>query len=188
MVSGSTAPNDLVVDAKGGIYVTDSQYPAEDLMQDSPAVYYIKPGGEVIRVIGDVEFPNGVALSPDGSTMYVCDTNQPNLLAYDVNADGTLANRRTFVRLQITDANAEIGKSGADGICVDSAGNIYVATHPGHRHSGLHPGCKVPRQHHPAGGDQQCELWRRRSQDAVCVQHSMVSTRSKERLPACRSQ
>ena len=124
-------PNDLYVDRKGGIYFTDSQFIAgQEKMQETPAVYYVKPDGSIIRVIDDVVFPNGVWLSPDEKTMYLCNTRDKYLLAYDVNADGTVSNGRNFVELQLNPdvIGNDSPESGADGMIVDSAGNIYVAT------------------------------------------------------------
>ena len=124
-------PNDIYVDRKGGIYFTDSQFIAgQQKMQETPAVYYVRPDGSVIRVIDDVEFPNGVWLSPDEKTMYLCNTRDKYLLAYDVNPDGTVMNGRNFVELQLNPEviGADSKESGSDGLIVDSAGNIFVAT------------------------------------------------------------
>ncbi|MFC1608354.1 SMP-30/gluconolactonase/LRE family protein [Candidatus Latescibacterota bacterium] len=128
-------PNDIYVDRKGGIYFTESQFIADQpKMQDKPAVYYVKPDGATIRIIDDVEFPNGVWLSPDEKTMYLCNTRGKYLRAYDVNPDGTVSNGRNFIELML---NPEVigedsVESGADGMIVDSAGNIFVATTKGH--------------------------------------------------------
>ena len=65
-------PNDLVADAKGGIYFTDPQFtPEAKKFQPGRAVYYIKPDGKLVRVIppNDFAMPNGVLLSPDGKTL-----------------------------------------------------------------------------------------------------------------------
>ncbi|HCS49654.1 MAG TPA: gluconolaconase [Candidatus Aminicenantes bacterium] len=141
-------PNDLAVDAKGGIYFTDPQFtPDAKKSQPGRAVYYRTPEGKVIRVIEPNVFamPNGVVLSPDGKTLYVnntydsetfwnVDTDKDNYIwAYDVNEDGTLRNERKFAELQLT---AEVldrkGRStSADGMTIDELGNIYVATYAG---------------------------------------------------------
>ena len=93
-------PNDLTIDAKGGIYFTDSHFsPGEDLKQDVPMVLYVTPAGKVVKVIDDINFPNGLELSPDGKTLYVVNTNGADkgraIYAYDVQADGS-ANVRLF--------------------------------------------------------------------------------------------
>ena len=141
-------PNDLVVDAKGGIYFTDPQFtPDAEKNQPGRSVYYLTPEGEVNRVIEPDEFamPNGVLLSPDGKTLYVnntyddeewwnVDSDKDNCVwAYDVSDDGTLSNGRKFAELhlppEVLDRKGR--SSGADGMTIDELGNIYVATYTG---------------------------------------------------------
>jgi gluconolactonase len=127
-------PNDIAIDQSGGFYFTDSQFiGTEQKMQDKPAVYYVKTDGTVIRVADGVEFPNGLALTPDGKILYLLNTNGKYILAYDVNADATLSNKRNFAELELSQDNiakkSEV--SGADGMAVDSAGNLFVATTQG---------------------------------------------------------
>ena len=130
-------PNDLVIDAKGGIYFTDPQFtPGLDKTQPGKAVYYRRPDGNVIRVIEHGEFglPNGILLSPDGKTCYINNTNglPPGryVMAFDVNEDGTLTNGRKFAKLFITPEIRNRGEmgNGADGMTIDVHGNIYVTT------------------------------------------------------------
>ncbi len=133
-------PNDLVIDAKGGIYISDPQFtPGLEKTQPGKQVYYRKPNGEVILIIeaGEMGQPNGILLSPDGKTCYIANTrNMPYgnyVLAADVNDDGTLSNKRKFAKLFITPAarQAEAVTSGADGMTIDTEGNIYVASNEG---------------------------------------------------------
>lgn len=127
-------PNDIVLDSKGGFYFTDSQFIGkQEKMQDKPAVYYVKTDGSVVRVLDDVAFPNGIALSPDEKTLYLLNTQGKYLLAYDVRPDGALANRRNFTELELSKENIakKSEMSGADGMAVDMAGNLYVATTQG---------------------------------------------------------
>lgn len=78
--------------------------------------------------------PNGILLSPDGKTLYINNTrNMPygnHLLAADVNADGTITNKREFCKLYIPPAtlDKEDVFTGADGMKIDTEGNIYIAT------------------------------------------------------------
>src|SRR5437763_6183174 len=70
------APNDLAIDLKGRIYFTDPRYLGDEPRElEHRAVYRIEKDGKVIEVTHDVEKPNGIALSPDGRTLYLADHN-----------------------------------------------------------------------------------------------------------------
>jgi len=137
-------PNDLVMDAKGGLYITDPQFtPEAQKSQPGKQVYYVAPDGTAKVVIGPGEYamPNGVELSPDGKTLYVNNTWQhpgENFVwAYNVANDGSLSNKRQFAKLNLTPevlgaANpADRFDSRADGTTVDTDGRYYVATSSG---------------------------------------------------------
>jgi gluconolactonase len=141
-------PNDIVTDAKGGIYFTDPQFtPDAKKNQPGRAVYYIKPDGKLVRIIppNDFAMPNGIFLSPDGKTLYInntydtesfwnVDSDKDNWVwAYDVNEDGTVKNPRKFAKLVLTpEVTERKGRSsGADGMTIDENGGIYVATYMG---------------------------------------------------------
>lgn len=127
------SPNDLLIDETGGFYFSDTHSGA-DAMQDTSGVYYVKPDGTVIREIEDIEFPNGIACSPDGKVLYVTNTRGADkarfVFAYDINPDKTLSTKRRFCELVLTPQNEENpqGTAGADACVVDIAGNLYVAT------------------------------------------------------------
>ena len=137
-------PNDLVMDARGGLYVTDPQF-TPDARKNQPGtqVYYVAPDGTARVVIGPGEFamPNGIELSPDGKTLYVDNTwAQPGenfVWAYDVAGDGSLSNKRRFAMLNLTadvleaKSPADRFDSRADGTAVDTDGRYYVATKSG---------------------------------------------------------
>jgi gluconolactonase len=137
-------PNDLVMDARGGLYITDPQFtPEEQKSQPGTQVYYLAPDGTARVVIGPGEYamPNGVEISPDGRTLYVNNTwDQPGenfVWAYDVAADGSLSNKRRFAMLNLTPAvlgaenPSDRFSSSADGTAVDNDGRYYVATDSG---------------------------------------------------------
>lgn len=137
-------PNDMVMDAKGGVYVTDPQFtPEADKSQPGTQVYYIRPDGTATIVVGPGEYamPNGVEISPDGRTLYINNSwAQPGenfVFAYDVAEDGTLSNKREFANLNLTpevlEAENPVDRfdSGADGTAVDTDGRYYVATRSG---------------------------------------------------------
>jgi gluconolactonase len=137
-------PNDLVMDAKGGLYITDPQFtPEAKKSQPGKQVYYLAADGTARVVIGPGEYamPNGVELSPDGKTLYVNNTwLQPGenfVWAYDVADDGSLSNKRQFAMLSLKPEVMEARNptdrfdSGADGTAMDTAGRYYVATRTG---------------------------------------------------------
>jgi gluconolactonase len=99
--------NDLVADARGGAYLSVS----------GSGVFHATPAG-VLAKYGDVPQANGIMLSPDERTLYA--TNGGVVVAFDVQADGSLANQREFGRLR--------GGQGGDGAAVDAEGRLYVAT------------------------------------------------------------
>ena len=142
-------PNDIITDAKGGIYFTDPQFTAEAVkFQPGRAVYYVSPdGGKITRIVEPNEFamPNGILLSPDGKTLYINNcyddeswypvkSEKKNYIwAYDVKDDGTISNGRQFAKLfLIENVLDRKGKSSSsDGMAIDKMGNIYVGTYYG---------------------------------------------------------
>jgi gluconolactonase len=141
-------PNDIITDAKGGIYFTDPQFTAETVkFQPGRAVYYVSPEGKITRIVEPNEFamPNGILLSPDGKTLYinncyddetwypVVSTKKNYIWAYDVNPDGTITNGRQFAKLFLTEnvLDRKGKSSSSDGMAIDKMGNIYVGTYYG---------------------------------------------------------
>ena len=115
-------PNDLCKDKNGGIYFSDPTWAGS--AQDKHPVYYIKPSGEVILINGDFLKPNGMALSPDGTLLYVDDSNDKNVSVFDVQPDGTAINKRVFCLLKAPSGAV----SGADGMELDTNGTLYIAS------------------------------------------------------------
>jgi gluconolactonase len=127
------SPNDLAIRKNGDVYFTDPPYGLanfnESPLKELPhnGVYRVDPKGEITLVIPDLTWPNGIAFSPDEKTLYVAvsDPGSPRILAYDVQANGTVANGRTFF-----DAKRP-GRGGTcDGLKVDTHGNVWT-TGPG---------------------------------------------------------
>jgi len=128
------SPNDVIVAQDGAIYFSDPVWakpPANpsgassaDADLSFAGVFRVAPEGTLTVVVDDFEEPNGLALSPDGTVLYVDDTHRRHVRAFDVNPDGSLANGRVFADLR----GEEPGPT--DGMKVDVEGNLYC-TGPG---------------------------------------------------------
>jgi gluconolactonase len=132
------SPNDLVVGPDGAIWFTDPPYGLEGI-EDSPLkeqsanrVYRLAPDGKVTAIESQIHFPNGIAFSPDGRTLYVSnsDPNNAIILAWDVSPTGKLSRRRVFADMT---ALAKDSPGLPDGMTVDERGNLW-ATGPGGIH------------------------------------------------------
>ncbi len=126
------SPNDAVYASDGSLYFTDPPYGLEGL-EESPVreldfngIYRLSPGGDLELLVRDQTRPNGIALSPDESTLYVANSDAENKvwMAYDLDASGA-SNGRVFY-----DVNDQVAAGAADGMKVDLAGNLF-ATGPG---------------------------------------------------------
>ncbi len=114
-------PNDLWIDAKGGIYLTDPLYKRDywkrdpAMQQDGEHVYYLTPDGKKLtRVDDNIKKPNGIIGNEDGKTLFVADIGAGKTYRYDVGANGELNNRKLFVSM------------GSDGMILDDRGNLYL--------------------------------------------------------------
>ena len=103
--------SDIVADKKGGVWVTEAP---------TTSVYYLSADGKLSRPADDVKGANGIMLSPDEKTLYVTNT-EAGIIAYDVQPDNTLRNRRPFVKPE----------GGQDGLAIDAAGRIYDCSNLG---------------------------------------------------------
>lgn len=110
------SPNDLWVDADGGIYFTDPRYGNEaGVPQDGYHVYYLPAGAaEAIRIINDMQRPNGIIGTRDGTTLYVADHGAGQTFAYTITGPGELSDKRLFAA------------QGSDGVALDENGNLYL--------------------------------------------------------------
>jgi gluconolactonase len=129
-------PNDLTIARNGGIYFTDSanaQPKPPDPLPLPAAFYYLPPNStKAVQILTDVRFPNGVILSRDEKVLYLNNSQGEYLIAFDVQRDGSLTNRRNFAKYDGVKPNAAgVAASGADGITIDSQGRLYVAASNG---------------------------------------------------------
>ena len=117
--------NEIVVDGRGSIYVNGGGF---DMMAGEPpapgTVALISPDGEPREVAGGLAFPNGMAVTPDNSTLIVAESYGRRLTAFDIAPDGSLDNRRVW---------ADLGEDAPDGITVDAEGAVWYADVP-HAH------------------------------------------------------
>jgi gluconolactonase len=119
------APNDLIVDARGGIYFTDPG-PRPVVPGRPTYVYYLPAGAKTpVLIDGTVARPNGLTLTNDGKTLIVDDTLNTTVFAYDVQPEGSVKNKRPFLQLRDIPAGQE---SVADGLAIDRDGRLYITT------------------------------------------------------------
>jgi len=105
-------PNDLVADDLGGIYYT---------LTGPGQVVYIDPDGNQRIAVSNIASPNGLILSPDQKILYVAATGTKKIWAFPILSHGKTGPGRLFAAM---DSGPE---KGADGMCVDRAGNVYCA-------------------------------------------------------------
>ena len=100
------SPNDLTVASDGTIYFTDPPYGVdeEDRELSFSGVYRLSPDGDLTLLSKEFSRPNGICLSPDESTLYVNDSRETIIRAYDVTENGDIENGRLFARPQDQEA------------------------------------------------------------------------------------
>lgn len=114
------APNDIVVRKDGQIYFTDPAFgdQADNRELAFYGVYHITPKGVMNLIAKPEGRPNGIAFSPNGRILYVGNSDDRNVRAYDVDHNGAVSNERVVV------SNIE---GVPDGMKVDEKGNLYIA-------------------------------------------------------------
>ena len=121
-------PNDIVFDGAGGFWFTDFGKTLHDRMMRGAVYYASTDGSHIKRVAFPVLTPNGVGLSPDGSTLYVTETETSRLWSYPIKAPGEL---ELAPWPSPTGGSLVYGLPGFqrfDSLAVESGGNICVAT------------------------------------------------------------
>jgi sugar lactone lactonase YvrE len=117
--------NEIVADGRGNAYVNNVGF---DMMAGKPfapgIIALVAPDGSARQVAGDVAFPNGMAVTPDNSTLIVAESYGRKLTAFDIAVDGGLSNQRVW---------ASLGDGVPDGICIDAENAVWYADVPNKR-------------------------------------------------------
>lgn len=109
-------PNDLAFSKKGVLYFTDPKSYGQKLSEGR--IYFVDKKTHRASIAADsLDFPNGIAFNAKGDKVYVCESGKQQISVFDINKNGTLNKRKTFVKLPGGDP---------DGIAFDVKGNLYV--------------------------------------------------------------
>ena len=149
--------NDIVVTANGGAYATVFGPYADPPVPGSVVgkILYLAPGSEKwVEVADDLNYANGVGVSPDQKTLYVTQTVSNCILKFVIEADGSLSHRANFALLNSLVPNKNQSPwLGPDSMKVDSKGNLYVAQFFGGKILKISPDGKLLHVFKIAGGD-----------------------------------
>jgi gluconolactonase len=118
-------PNDLTLDTEnGGFYFSDPG----NSTHDNPIglVHYVDKKGETRQVASGLAYPNGIVLTADGKTLLVAESQKNRVLAYPVRSPGLLGPMKVFADLP-KNPSGKVDDNQPDGMCLDEAGNLYVA-------------------------------------------------------------
>jgi sugar lactone lactonase YvrE len=108
--------NEIVVDDRGNAYINSVGFDLMGGEDPSPGmIALVTPDGQARQVADGLQFPNGMAVTPDDSTLIVAESYEGRLTAFDIGTDGGLSNRRVW---------ADLGEGG-DGICIDAEGAVW---------------------------------------------------------------
>jgi sugar lactone lactonase YvrE len=143
--------NDMVVDQVGRAYVGNFGYDIEKPGEEPVLANLarVDPDGSVQIAAEGFQFPNGAVITPDGGTMIIGETWGRKLTAFDIEANGSLSNRREW---------ASIHPHFPDGICLDEAGGIWVADPAQNKVIRVEEGGKITNEIDPGRGVFACML------------------------------
>ncbi|HEX7359964.1 MAG TPA: SMP-30/gluconolactonase/LRE family protein, partial [Bryobacteraceae bacterium] len=127
--------NEIVVDGRGNAYINNAgfEFPGGKFAPGTIALLP-PPGGSARQVADGIAFPNGMAVTPDNSTLIVAESYGKRLTAFDIAADGSLSNRRVW---------ADLVDGVPDGICVDAEGAVWYGDVPNKRCARVREGGEV---------------------------------------------
>ena len=116
-VHAEQGANEIVVDGRGNIYLNGADF---DFVGGAPPepgyIKLVTPDGRLRQVAGDIQFPNGMVITPDDRTLIISESFAGRLTAFGIEADGGLSNRRVFAE-----------GLGPDGICLDAEGAVWTS-------------------------------------------------------------
>ncbi len=120
------APNDLSLDTpNGGFYFSDPGESGIDNLIGT--VHYVDRSGATSKLDDGLAFPNGIVLTPDGKRLYLAESQKNRVLVYEVTGPGKLGERKLLADLPAKDTSTGQIDNQPDGMCLDAAGNLYVA-------------------------------------------------------------
>jgi sugar lactone lactonase YvrE len=118
VVHAEQRASEIVVDALGNAYINGADF---DFVAGAPPkpgyIKLVTPGGQLRQVAGDIQFPNGMVITPDGRTLIIAESFAGQLTAFDIEPDGGLSGRRVFAE-----------GLAPDGITMDAEGAVWVQT------------------------------------------------------------
>jgi sugar lactone lactonase YvrE len=116
--------NEIVVDGRGNAYINNQgfEFPGGEFAPGTVAL--LTPDGSARQVADGIAFPNGMAVTPDNSTLICAESYGKRLTAFDITADGSLSNRRVW---------ADLDDGVPDGICADAEGAVWYGDVPNKR-------------------------------------------------------
>src|SRR5215471_19935300 len=115
--------NEIVVDGRGNVYINGG-----------PGIVLLTPDGFVREVANSFAFPNGMAVTPDNSTLIIAESHGKKITAFDIAKDGGLSRRRVW---------ADLGDGVPDGICIDADNAVWYADVPNKRCVRVREGAEV---------------------------------------------
>ena len=116
-VHAEQSANEIVVDGRGNIYLNGADFNFVEGAPPKPGyIKLITPDGELRQVAGDIQFPNGMVITPDDRTLIISESFAGRLTAFGIGAGGELSSRRVFAE-----------GLGPDGICLDAEGAVWTS-------------------------------------------------------------
>jgi gluconolactonase len=138
-------PNDLTLDtANGGFYFSDPGGSGRETPIGT--IHYVDRSGKTHFLDGGLAFPNGIVLAPGGKKLFLAESQKNCVHVYDVLGPGKLGERKLFADLPVKNSEGVQIDNQPDGMCLDAAGNLYVAHYGMKQVQVLDPSGKLIRQ------------------------------------------